>query len=516
MEIKKLFTKGMVEEIEEDGVKTKLFVASDEVEDRQGEVIMQDGWELDSFKQNPVIQWAHNPSEPTIGRAEKIGFKNINGKKKLVYEPKFHRKTPMSNYIADLVEEGYIKASSVGFKPLEQDENKYTKAELLEISFVNVPANQNALSLGLTKGYSAKVIKEVMPDVEISEKPYPNEHACRIRQPGEFEPDSFRRTSRDHEGKKYNIIMGKLKGETTMTEQAYRYPKDSWTADEAKSHCSAHDGASFEPASESASAEIADTKGVIPYTKYPISTSDVWDATAEVRDADTSDLKKMCTWFDSEKPELKSSYKLPHHTLSGYKTSWRGVATAMAALMGARGGVSVPESDRQGIYNHLSKHYKDFDKEPPELKTANEIIDKHIENRSAEEKIIDVIKLVNTFIEDFRAENEARKEIAKLNTEAFAKDIKKRFEDIELNIQGLQEGFQPGDTGLEQRLLNVEASVEQIAKDIREYLTSQPKGKGVEGREPRTAAPEKSKETRRLALKVLNKATELMNRTEGE
>jgi hypothetical protein len=42
--------------------------------------------------------------------------------------------------------------------------------------------------------------------------------------------------------------MGKLKGETSMTEQAYRYAKDIWTASEAKSHCNAHDGISFEPA----------------------------------------------------------------------------------------------------------------------------------------------------------------------------------------------------------------------------------------------------------------------------
>jgi len=34
-----------------------------------------------------------------------------------------------------------------------------------------------------------------------------------------------------------------------MTEQAYRYPKDTWDAGEAGSHCEAHDG-TFEAASE--------------------------------------------------------------------------------------------------------------------------------------------------------------------------------------------------------------------------------------------------------------------------
>jgi hypothetical protein len=86
-------------------------------------------------------------------------------------------------------------------------------------------------------------IEEGSPD----EKPYPNEHACRLRNPNDFQDDSFRRTSREHEGKKYSVIMGKLKGESTMTEQAYRYAKDTWKVNEARSHCKSHDG-TFEAA----------------------------------------------------------------------------------------------------------------------------------------------------------------------------------------------------------------------------------------------------------------------------
>jgi len=85
-----------------------------------------------------------------------------------------------------------------------------------------------------------------------TEKPYPNEHACRLRDPSKFQDGSFRRTTRDHEGKKYSIIMGKLKGESTMTEQAYRYNKASWSASEARSHCSGHKG-SFEAAANTES-----------------------------------------------------------------------------------------------------------------------------------------------------------------------------------------------------------------------------------------------------------------------
>ena len=78
--------------------------------------------------------------------------------------------------------------------------------------------------------------------------PFPNEHACRLKGPGGFQKGRFRRVSRRSAGKIYHIIMGRLKGQTTMTEQAYRYPKTSWSASQARSHCSEHDGR-FEAAS---------------------------------------------------------------------------------------------------------------------------------------------------------------------------------------------------------------------------------------------------------------------------
>lgn len=84
------------------------------------------------------------------------------------------------------------------------------------------------------------------------EAPYPNEHACRVREPGEFQKGSFRRISRKADGKTLDIIIGKLKGKTTTTTQAFRYPKDEWTSDAARKHCKDHSGKTFEPAKGSA------------------------------------------------------------------------------------------------------------------------------------------------------------------------------------------------------------------------------------------------------------------------
>jgi len=110
-------------------------------------------------------------------------------------------------------------------------------------------------------------------------------------------------------------------------------------------------------------------KAVIPYKKYPLADeSETWDGPAEISSASVDNLKIMCAWYDSENADVKRAYKLPHHKADGYTTVWRAVSAAMGALLGARGGVQIPDAERKGVYNHLAKHYADFDKEPPEFK----------------------------------------------------------------------------------------------------------------------------------------------------
>jgi len=72
--------------------------------------------------------------------------------------------------------------------------------------------------------------------------PYPNEHSCRIKEPGLFEEGSFRRISQG----KLSIIIGRLKGKETTTTQAFRYPKGKWDKDEARKHCEEHKGSFHE------------------------------------------------------------------------------------------------------------------------------------------------------------------------------------------------------------------------------------------------------------------------------
>jgi hypothetical protein len=96
-------------------------------------------------------------------------------------------------------------------------------------------------------------------------KPYPNEHSCRLEDPDKY--DTCRRGERTADkpdsvkGKKYFVIFCK-KGDGPMEQQAFRYPKENWTAAQARAHCKYNEG-SFEPASENSSQSRAeDTEGV--------------------------------------------------------------------------------------------------------------------------------------------------------------------------------------------------------------------------------------------------------------
>jgi len=85
--------------------------------------------------------------------------------------------------------------------------------------------------------------------------PYPNFHSCRIKSPDAFEKGSFRNIARGG----LQIIIGKLKGKTTTTTQAIRYPVGSWGAEKARADCK-DKGGNFEAAAKAQ--EFSDEYGL--------------------------------------------------------------------------------------------------------------------------------------------------------------------------------------------------------------------------------------------------------------
>lgn len=144
--------------------RTADHVASDETADRMGDIIRVKGWDLEPFKQNPLLLWNHDSSGPPIGRVESVkkGSSEEGGKALLSTSRFFDaEKNPFADFIWRMVADGDLPAVSVGFMPRKtvrpddaEERSKlglgewgvvYEEAELLELSVVTVPANPNAL-----------------------------------------------------------------------------------------------------------------------------------------------------------------------------------------------------------------------------------------------------------------------------------------------------------------------------------------------------------------------------------
>lgn len=140
--------------------------------DRQGDSVSQDGWDLSYFKSNPVVLWAHDYGSLPIGMCTSIEVKDG----KLVAAGKFAPAdaNPFAQQVRRLYELGMVRATSVGFIPTDTDYSrepvKINKAELLEFSFVPVPANPHALTLDQIKKLKIDTTMLKTKGIEVSVK----------------------------------------------------------------------------------------------------------------------------------------------------------------------------------------------------------------------------------------------------------------------------------------------------------------------------------------------------------
>jgi HK97 family phage major capsid protein/HK97 family phage prohead protease len=140
------------------------FVLSDDTLDRYGDVIEAKGWVLQAFKKNPIALFGHNAGFP-IGNWTNV---RVEGRKLIGTLQLAAKGTSQRiDELINLVEQGVLRAVSVGFRPLESepiDKNqpyggqRYTKQELLETSLVSVPANPAALALARSLNVSSETM----------------------------------------------------------------------------------------------------------------------------------------------------------------------------------------------------------------------------------------------------------------------------------------------------------------------------------------------------------------------
>lgn len=275
------------------------FVASREIIDRHGTIIRVAGIDTSNFDKNPIFLWGHDgygglvgpDPESVIGRV--VGYDRTDTD--FIIEVEFTPEgvNPRADMVFKLVQDGFLRAVSIGFYPKKQhtelvDGNEvliYDESELVEVSLVPIPSNPEALAI-------MRSVARHLPDAVIR---------------GVVPRDVSRETA----------PMGA-----------------SWTKP-----------------------TLADF------------TDKAWE---ELSAPEKNRIARHYAWAPGLPPDRFSGLKLPHHRPSDGAVVWRGVRAAMAALLGARGGVNIPDEDRRRVYNHLASHYRQFDKEPPEFKAYDE------------------------------------------------------------------------------------------------------------------------------------------------
>jgi len=129
------------------GERQVQIIASDPTPDRQGDILEPLGVDLTNFKKVPSILWMHRPDSP-VARAVDISATARAVTATVQFPP--DGENDVSDKVYKMIRSGVVNAVSVGFlpiasSPLPKGGQRFTKWELLEISFVSIPANPSAV-----------------------------------------------------------------------------------------------------------------------------------------------------------------------------------------------------------------------------------------------------------------------------------------------------------------------------------------------------------------------------------
>lgn len=349
--------------------------------DRYGTVFLPMGADLRNYKTNPVWLWVHNLERGMMGGGTirpPIGKANTRtidqNEKALDLDILFDEDNdPFAAMVAAKHRDGFLNAASLGARIIEASDDTVLKDqkgptfkvyELIEGSSVPIPGNPKALQqrewgeyLDELKGFGieAKNLEGTMKFMGW------DEYEIRDAMPNESTPFTVA------DLQKARSVMGfDYKTSATGT---YPHVTDG--------------NIDFIPPGESRNIDdlLFEDRAAVPYKKFPLAPEETkWSFSASDGNAILGDppnwtrYKSVHSWWDPEEPKARGSYKLPMAKMTDgtIKAVWRGVAAAMAALLGARGGVNIPANDKKAVYNRLARYYKDFDKKPPEFRMLEE------------------------------------------------------------------------------------------------------------------------------------------------
>ena len=339
------------------------FTGTDETVDRMGDIIRVDGWQFENFRANPVFMPWHDYRAAPVGQALDVYVDTVKAKaasskrKRVRFVILFatEEENPLAETMFRLYQGGFMRATSVGFRPMQvkrpDDEEReklgmgnmgviYEKQELLELSGVSVPANPAAL---LEAGY------ELAEDEK-------KEYELLVDKTAEVEPEFALQLRSAVSPDKKIIDLG------DSTKSALERAKDMLKGKNLEEKLIAEElTRGVVPANVSTQRASEDTPWSAP------SLSDFTDTTwGELSSAQKRRIAGHFAWADASPASAFGQLKLPHHRASDGAIVFRGIAAAA----GRFNQTNLPAADRPGVRRHLAAHFRAFGRDvPPNLQS---------------------------------------------------------------------------------------------------------------------------------------------------
>jgi hypothetical protein len=157
-------TPGQLELIEDTNPRQRWLKMATEDFDRAGDRLLLSGLDTTDFLRNPQFLWMHGRSGEsinTIGRILRLQVRN--GALYALAEYADEEDCPLAEQIYKMDAAGMLPANSIGFRPIEFEENDFggfdfLKWELIECSKVELPMNPHAIDDGTPKSLTLEEV----------------------------------------------------------------------------------------------------------------------------------------------------------------------------------------------------------------------------------------------------------------------------------------------------------------------------------------------------------------------
>ncbi len=320
--------------------------------DRENDVISSQGWDVSNYLKNPVVLFAHDYDSLPVARA--ISLEQEGDTLIAVAEFASAELNPMAERVYQMLKQGFLRGASVGFRPVTFAYNEgrggvdFAKQELLEFSIVPIPANASALMAAGLKEHDASILVTWAKDLLRAYDP----EALETKAPISDQLDDFLDVIR----KMMNDIKVSVRETIRNVDEfqnTFQYTTPRSIGDDERIAKKDKGIAPKNVSEETAPMDAPWRKPSLgDYVDQP------WD------DLDSGERKRIAghyAWATSAEPEAFGEMKLPHHRPEDGYVVWRGVVAASGRL----DQTDFPSADMEAVKNHLAKHFREFDREPP-------------------------------------------------------------------------------------------------------------------------------------------------------